>query len=71
MWIVQVLPLGVLDGIIWFGSLSGHLVSSGRQAPWKCAKPGDSAIEAFQRLKEYMASKLLVTVPYPEAPLPL
>jgi hypothetical protein len=35
MWIVQVLPLGVLDRIVWFGSLSGYLVSSGRQVPLK------------------------------------
>jgi hypothetical protein len=29
-WTVRVLPLGVLDGIIGFSSLLGHLVSSGR-----------------------------------------
>jgi hypothetical protein len=35
MWIVRVLPLGVLDGIVWFSSLSGHLVSSERQVSLK------------------------------------
>jgi hypothetical protein len=43
IWSVRVLPSGVLDGIIWCSSLSGLLVPSGRQAPWKCAKLGDSA----------------------------
>jgi hypothetical protein len=43
MWSVRVLPSGVLDGIIWFSSLSGFLVPSGRQASWKRAKLGDSA----------------------------
>jgi hypothetical protein len=32
---VRVLPLGVLDEIIWFSSLLGHLVSSERQVPLK------------------------------------
>jgi hypothetical protein len=43
MWSVRVLPSGVIDGIIWFSSLSGFLVPSGRQASWKRAKLGDSA----------------------------
>jgi hypothetical protein len=43
MWSIRVLPSGVLDGIIWCSSLSGLLVLSGRQAPRKRAKLGDSA----------------------------
>jgi hypothetical protein len=31
IWIVRVLPLGVLDRTARFSSLSGYLVSSGRQ----------------------------------------
>jgi hypothetical protein len=49
MWSVRVLPSGGLDGNIWFGSLSGHLVSNGRQAPWKRAKLGDSATRGRPR----------------------
>jgi hypothetical protein len=40
MWIVRVLPLGVLDGTAWFSSLSGYLVSNGRQVPPKACKIG-------------------------------
>jgi hypothetical protein len=35
MWIVRVLSLGVLDGTARFSSLSGYLVSGGRQVPPK------------------------------------
>ena len=35
IWIFRVLPLGVLDGTTRFSSLSGYLVSSGRQVPPK------------------------------------
>jgi hypothetical protein len=43
MWIVRVLPLGVLDEIAWFSSLVGHLVSSGGRVPRKRVKSGDFA----------------------------
>jgi hypothetical protein len=33
MWTICVLPLGVLDRIVGFSSLLGHLLSSGRQVP--------------------------------------